>query len=299
MTQDLTVVFGGSGFVGSAVARKLLAEGKRLRLVARRPERFSAPGAGLERMAADLRDEGSVRAALEGASAAVNAVGLYHERGGLTFQAIHVEGARRLAAAARAAGLTDLVQLSGIAADTASRSAYLRARAEGEAALRAEFPDAVILRPSAIYAPDGGLVTDLAAMLRRTPVFPLFGDGSKRLQPVALADVAAAVAASLARPDARGRVFELGGARAYSYRELLARILATMGRRCLLLPVPFAVWESLAVLLGPLSRPPVTLAQVLLMGRDNLASPDLGGLSDLGIRPSDLEAALAAMVARR
>jgi len=300
MTRDLTVVFGGSGFVGAAIARELLAAGRRLRIVAQRPERFLAPGAGadLERVAADLRDADALRAALAGATAVVNAVGLYHERGDLTFQAIHVAGARSLAAAAREAGLKDLVQLSGIGADRASKSAYLRARAEGEAAVRAAFPDAVILRPSAIYAPDGGLVVDLAAMLRRTTLFPLFGDGSKRLQPVSRGDVAAAATAALARPEARGRIFELGGAKVYSYRALLELILAAMGRRCLLLPLPYLVWEALAALLSPLPNPPLTLAQVLLMRHDNLASPELGGLRDLSITPADLEADLAEMVAR-
>ena len=299
MTKDLVAVFGGSGFVGSAIARKLLSEGRPVRIVARHPERFQARGEEadkLERVAADLRDGPAIAQALEGAAAAVNAVGLYHPRMGLSFDDIHVAGARRLALSAQQAGVKDLVHLSGIGAEMTSQSDYLQARAEGETVVRAAFPEAVILRPSAIFAPNAGLVTALAGMLRRAPVFPLFGDGDTQLQPVALSDVAAAAAGVLKDPQARGRIYELGGAKVYSYRRLLELILGAMGRRCHLLPVSYGLWEVLARLLSPLPNPPVTLAQIVLMQQDNVVSAGPGSLQDLGIKPTDLEARLTEMV---
>ena len=299
MTNDLVAVFGGSGFVGSAIARKLLSEGRGVRVVSRHPERFLARGDEadkLERVAADLRDGPAIAQALDGAAAAVNAVGLYHPRLGLSFEDIHVAGARRLALSAKQAGVKDLLHLSGIGAEIASKSDYLQARAEGEAVVSEVFPEAVILRPSAIFAPNAGLVTALAGMLRRAPVFPMFGDGDTQLQPVALSDVAAAAAAALKDPEARGRIYELGGARVYSYRRLLELILGALGRRCHLLPLSYGLWELLAKLLSPLPNPPVTLAQIVLMQHDNVVSAGPGTLQDLGIKPIDLEARLAEMV---
>ena len=299
MSGDLVALFGGSGFLGSAIAPRLLAAGHWVRVVTRQLKNFTGARAGLEFMAADLRDGASIARALEGATAVVNVVGLYREHRGLTFEEVHVAGARRLALAARQAGLSDLTHMSGLGVDIASRSTYLQARAEGEAVVREAFPDAVILRPSAIFGPDAGLVTSLAAMLRWAPVFPLFGDGSAWLQPVALGDVAAAAAGALADPKARGRIFELGGPKLYSYRELLELLLRAMGKKCHLPPLSYGTWELLAGLLSPLPNPPVTLAQVVLMRHDNVVSAGAGTLEDLGVQPTALEDKLAEMIRSR
>ena len=249
-------------------------------------------------MQADLRDPHSVRAALEGADAAVNAVSLYVESRDATYQAIHVEGAGRLARAAAEAGLHRLVHISGIGADARSTSAYIRARGEGEDAVRAGFPGATILRPSVMFGPDDAFLTTLSRLVQRLPIVPIFGDGSTRLQPVHVEDVAAAVAILLTASDPPAPTYELGGPEVLSYRALLERVMRHLGRRRPLLPVPFPLWDALAAACRLLPSPPLTEGQVALMRQDNVADPGLPGFGALGIDPAPIEAELRRRMAR-
>ncbi|HMQ92656.1 MAG TPA: complex I NDUFA9 subunit family protein [Amaricoccus sp.] len=243
-------------------------------------------------MQADLRDPPSVRAALDGADAAVNALSLYVESRDATYQAIHVDGAGRLARAAAEAGLHRLVHISGIGSDARSTSAYIRARGEGEDAVRAVFPGATIVRPSVMFGPEDAFLTTLVGMVRRLPVVPLFGDGSTRLQPVHVEDVAAAVAILLTASDLPAPTYEFGGPEVLSYRALLELVMRHVGRRRPLLPVPFPVWNVLAAAGRLLPNPPLTEGQVALMRQDNVADPGLPGFAALGIDPAPIETEL-------
>jgi uncharacterized protein YbjT (DUF2867 family) len=173
-----------------------------------------------------------------------------------------------------------------------------RARAFGEHYVREAFPQATILRPSVIFGSGDAFFNVLARLTRVLPVLPLFGTGAMRLQPVYVGDVAEAVAQALVQPKAAGRTYELGGPRTYRYRELLQLVLRQTGRRRLLLPLPFLVWDTLAALLSPLPTPPVSRDQVTLMKADNVVGTDVGTLSDLGITPSPLEAILPTYLKR-
>ncbi len=287
--RDLTVVFGGSGFLGRAVAARLRTEEQPVRVAVRHPDAGAGNETGIETVAADVRDGASVAAALAGARRVVNAVGLYRERGGETFAAVHVEGAGRVAEAAARAGAEALVHVSGIGVDPASPSAYVRARAAGETAVRAAFPAATILRPSVLFGPGDSFLNSLARTARLLPAFPLFGDGAMRLQPVFVDDLAAAVSRALESPEARGRTYELGGGRAYSYRALIELLMRETGTRRPLLPLPFGLWETAARLTAWLPSPPVTLDQLALVKQDNLPDPGLPGFGALGIAPTDVE----------
>lgn len=296
MSDSWITVFGGTGFLGRRIVERLAGDGVKVRVAARDPDRVSAiempPGATVERVRADLRDPESVAAAVAGARGVVNAVGLYVERGGETFDAVHVAGAASVADEAAKAGAARLVHVSGIGVDSASDSAYVRARANGEAAVREAFPKATILRPSVLFAPDDNFVNLILRMARVLPALPLFGDGGTMLQPVFAGDVAAAAVRALDDPAAAGRTYELGGPVPYSYRNLLHLVTTLSGHRRKLLPVPFAIWEIQARLAGILPNPPLTTDQVALMRHDNLASPDLPGLADLGVTSTSLEATL-------
>jgi NADH dehydrogenase len=286
--QKRATVFGGTGFLGRAVVKRLKAEGAGVRVAARHPEAGAWP-AGVEAVEADLRDTDSVAGALADADWVVNAVGLYQESRGETFQAVHVEGARAVAAAAARGTAQALVHISGIGADLASESSYVRARAAGETAVREAFPEATILRPSVLFGPEDSFFNSLARIARLLPVFPLFGDGRTRLQPVYVEDVAAAVARALSLPDAGGRTYELGGKHSYSYRALIELVLRQTGIKRPLLPLPFAVWEAQASLLGLLPRAPITRDQIALMRNDNVADPALPGFAELGLEPAAVE----------
>jgi NADH dehydrogenase len=285
MTRPPVTVFGGTGFLGRRVVRHLADQGFPVRAASRHPGRDSprADDGTVEPIQADVANDHSVAAAVAGARAVVNAVSLYVERGAATFRSIHVDAAARVAREAQRAGVATLVHLSGIGADPASRSPYIRSRGEGEQAVRAVFPKATLIRPAAMIGPDDAFLVPLARMLRQAPVFPLFGSGRTRLQPAYVEDVAAAIVRAIARQG--GATYELGGGAVYSYRELIQLVARHVGRRPLLLPMPFAAWQALALIAERLPHPPIARTQVELMEHDNVADPGMPGFSTLEMTP--------------
>lgn len=296
MERPLTTVFGGTGLLGSRIARQLVALGSQVRIVSRRPRRpgwLTSPGA-VELVTADIRDEQSVARAVAGADSVVNAVSLYvpSRRHG-SFEDIHVQGAARVGRAARAAKVQRLVLISGLGVDANSPSAYVRARMRGEDVTRKVFPGAVAVRPSVLFGPDDAFLSSLMG-IARLPVIPLFGRGDARLQPVLVDDVAQAVAL-LARGEADDhRVFTLGGGEVYTYREVVNLVLESLGRTRPLVPVPFGAWLALATLLEVLPNPPLTVDQVRLMQQDNVVAGNFGRFEHLGIEPESLAGFLKA-----
>lgn len=289
MRKKYVVVFGGAGFLGRRVVGRLIGRGIPVTIASRRPDiprlAVGASDRAFRLVQADVRDRDALVGALKGARAAVNCVGLYFETRTESFHDVHVEGARAFAEVARAEGARRLVHISGIGVDPKSASGYVRARAEGEDAVRSVFPDAVILRPSAMFSRDGAFFGALEAIVRHMPVIPLFGNGGTRLQPVHVGDVAEAVCRVLDDDQAAGTLFELGGPEVFTYREILERLVARANRRRLFLPVPFALWWALARVASLLPQPPLTPAQVALMQRDNVVGDGVATFSDLGIRP--------------
>jgi NADH dehydrogenase len=299
MPYGLVTVFGGTGFLGCRIVERLSAAGALVRVAVRHTTEGVLPqGGDIEVVYADVRDGTTVAQAVRDSDAVVNAVGLYVEEGEATFQAVHVDGAVEVARAVREAGIGRLVHVSGIGADVDSESAYVRSRALGELVVREACPEAIILRPSVLFGRGDALFRSLEMITRFLPVFPLFGDGSTRLQPVYVGDVAEAVAKALVPPSAAtGKVYELGGPRVYRYKELVELVLVHLERRRLLVPVPFFLWECQATLLGVLPHPPLTRDQVILMQRDNVVSDTALTFADLGIMPRSVEAELPSLMA--
>jgi len=247
---------------------------------------------GLDRVTivpADVRDQASVAAAIAGADAVVNAVSAYVEKAGVTFEAVHVQGAETLAQEVVAAGVARLVLVSGVGADPDSSSPYIRARGRGERVVQQTFPEATIVRPGAMFGPGDALFGTLAELARVLPVLPLIGGGYTRLQPVFVEDVAEAIASILADSGTVGRTYELAGPGVYTLRELVSMTLRLMSKRRLLMPVPFAVAEIQARLFELLPNPPLTTGQVDLLKTDNVASGTLPGLRELNIEPKTVE----------
>ena len=265
-----------------------------MRIASRHPGQ--ADGDDVKQIAADTRDEHSVEAAIAGVDGVVNAISLYVEHGRETFHSVHVEAATRIASVARRVGAKRLVHISGIGADAASPSPYIRSRGEGEAAVQAAFPGAVIVRPAVMFARDDGFLTTILRLLRILPAYPIFGDGRTRLQPVYADDVAAAITQVLRQSKRPYPIYELAGPRVYSYEELVRTIARTAGLRPLLMRTPFAFWGAVAGLAEILPRPPLTRNQVELMQIDTAASDKLPGFRELGISPRSLEDELEAML---
>jgi len=275
----LATVFGGSGFVGRHTVRALAREGWRIRAASRRPDLagFLQPMGGVGQIApvqANLRFPESVRRAVEGARAVVNCVGLLAPSGRQTFEALHVEGARAVAKAAKGAGAQHLVHVSAIGANSSSPGQYGRTKAAGEAAVLAEFPGAVIVRPSIVFGPEDTFFNRFAAMAAQGPVLPLIGGGRTRFQPVFVGDVAAAIVAAVQGKATPGAVYELGGPEVQTFRQLIERTQEYSGRDRGTVSLPF--W--LAGLVGTLSSllpsglRPITADQVRMLKADSVVS---------------------------
>ena len=229
----IVTVFGGTGFLGRRIVRHLRSRGFPVRTASRHPDRghrlFGPDDPQLLSVGANIHDERSVADALAGAYGVVNAVSLYIEHGQETFHSVHVEAAQLVAAQAHRAGVDRLIHVSGIGADAASQSRYIRKRGEGELAVRAAFPDAILIRPGVMFGPDDAFLTTILKLLRQLPVYPMFGRGRTRLQPAYVEDVAEAVARIMRRTETHSIIFELGGPPVYSYEQFL-RVVARQAK---------------------------------------------------------------------
>jgi NADH dehydrogenase len=302
MTSTVTV-FGGSGFLGRHTVRALARAGYRVRVAVRRPNLamhlLPAGNVGqIELRKTDVHDADAVADALSGADAAVNLVGVLYSRGRQNFEDLHVRAAETIATAAKREGVTTLVHLSSIGADADAESHYAASKGEGEARLRAVFPGATILRPSIVFGPEDAFFNTFAWLARLSPVLPLIGGGHTRFQPVFVGDVAAAILKCVREPATRGKTYELGGPGVYSFKDLMAFILKTTGRKRLLLPVPFALARLKAFFLQLLPSPLLTPDQVTLLKSDNVVAADALTLADLGIAADCIEAVVPAYLWR-
>lgn len=300
--SKLVTIFGGSGFVGRYIARRMAKEGWRVRVATRRPNEamfvkpYGAVGQ-VEPVFCNIRDDASVDAVMAGADAVVNCVGILAKDGKNTFDSIQAEGAGRVARLAAARGISRMVHISAIGANAASDSDYARTKAEGEAAVLASMPDAVILRPSIIFGPEDGFFNRFASMTRFGPVLPVVG-ADTRFQPVYVDDVArAAVAGVLGQAEAG--VYELGGPDVDTFRELMQQMLHVIRRRRLILNIPFPIARLMALGFDVanaasfgLIPAQITRDQVRNLANDNIVSDGARGFAELGIRPTSLEAVL-------
>lgn len=300
--RNVATVFGGAGFIGRYVVQRLAALGYVVRVAGRDPAkaRFLQTQGSVGQivpLAASLGDEAAAARAIAGADLVVNLVGILAERKAGDFRRVHAEGAGRIARLAAELGTVRLVHVSAIGADPASPSLYGKSKAEGEAAVRAAFPGATILRPSIVFGPEDQFFNQFAGLARTLPFMPVVAGGS-RFQPVYVCDVADAVVAAATRADAVGRTYELGGPRSMTFREVLRFILDTTGHRRPMVELPDAL-VKLQVTLGKLlPNPPLTEDQLLMLRRDNVVSPGAAGLAELGITPKAVEAVVPGYLMR-
>jgi uncharacterized protein YbjT (DUF2867 family) len=299
MSHPIVTVFGGTGFLGRRIVARLRDHSFSVRIASRHPARaqalFGPDDAWLQSVEADIHDPRSVAAALTGAYGAVNAVSLYVERGRATFESVHVQAAQRIAAQARQAGVERLAHVSGIGSNPASPSLYIRKRGEGELAVRAAFGDAIIVRPAVMFGPDDAFLNLILRLLRRLPVYPMFGAGATRLQPAYVEDVAEALTRALQQGGPP--TIECGGPRVYRYRRLLMTVAKAAGLKPRLVAVPFGVWRAIARISELLPNPPLTRNQVELMQISTVASPSMPGFAELGLTPRSVEDMLQQMLA--
>ncbi|MDF1601066.1 complex I NDUFA9 subunit family protein [Mesorhizobium sp. YIM 152430] len=296
----LVTIIGGSGFVGRYVVRALAKRGYRIRVVSRNPNtaHHLQPLGNVGQIHAvrgNLRNRASIDKAVEGAAWVINLVGILSESGAQTFDAVQAAGARMAAEAARDAGAR-FIQMSAIGADANSSSDYGRTKAEGEAAAFETLPDAIVFRPSIVFGPEDGFFNRFAAMARLAPALPMIGGGKTMFQPVYVGDVAEAFARAVDGEVAGGKVYELGGPEALSFRDCMKLMLKIVGRKRLFVTIPWKIAEIQGAILGRMPKPLLTRDQVELLKTDNVVSPQATSegrtLEGLGIRPQAMEAIL-------
>jgi uncharacterized protein YbjT (DUF2867 family) len=294
----LVTIYGGSGFVGRHVVRALARRGFRIRVAVRRPDlagHLQPLGAvgQINAVQVNLRFPDSIRQAAEGAEIIINCVGILHETGRQKFDSVQARGAGLVAKAAADVG-AKLIHISALGANAESTAVYAQTKAAGEAAVLRECPDAVIFRPSIMFGPEDDFFNRFAGLAQMLPVLPLIGGGETKFQPVFVGDVAQAVMAAVDGKAKPGTVYELGGPSVKSFREILDFILATIGRKRLLMPLPFGLAKFQAKFLQLLPKPLLTEDQVELLKSDNVVSEAARSegrtLEAFGIHPQSVEA---------
>ncbi|PWE33594.1 complex I NDUFA9 subunit family protein [Maritimibacter sp. 55A14] len=301
--SKLVTIFGGSGFVGRYITQRLAHEGWRVRVAVRRPNEaiFVRTYGDVGQVApvfANIRDDHTTAEVIRGADVVINCVGILSETSHQKFDTIQAEGAARIARLAAEAGVERMVHISAIGADAESNSAYARTKAEGEAAVLKHFPQAVILRPSVIFGPEDQFFNRFAQMSRFSVMLPLVG-AETRFQPVYVDDVAHAAAKAALGRAAPG-IYELGGPDVASFRALMQKMLGIVGRRRLLVGLPFwAAWIMARMLgavqsvtLGLFHNSVLTVDQVRQLRRDNVVAEGARGFADMGIEPTAMDAVL-------
>ncbi len=301
-TRSVATVFGGSGFIGRYVVKRLASAGHVVRVAGRYPDSamFLRPMGDVGQVVplySSLADPASIDRAVAGASMVVNLVGILAESRAGDFQRVHAEAAGRLAAAAAGAGVERMVHVSAIGADAKAASLYARSKGMGEQAVLHAMPAATILRPSIVFGPEDKFFNRFAGLTLFSPVMPVIA-GNTRFQPVYVGDVADAAMAGLNRGDLGGRVFELGGPEVLSFRALLQYILTTIGRKRPLLTLPMNVARFQANVLERLPGKLLTRDQLLLLAQDNVVTPGAAGLTDLGVNATPIELVVPLYLAR-
>jgi uncharacterized protein YbjT (DUF2867 family) len=301
-TRRVATVFGGSGFIGRYVVKRLAHQGYVVRVPVRDPEAalFLKPMGAVGQVVplyASVTNEPTVHRAIEGAEIVVNLVGVLTESPTASFQAIHAGGSERIARIAAASGAGRLIQISAIGADPSSPSRYAATKGEAEQAVLAAFPEATILRPSLVFGLEDKFFNRFAEIARLAPFMPVIS-GDTKMQPVFVIDVADAVMAALGSPATRGKIYELGGPRVWTFREILGFILKETRRDKKLVDIPMGIARIQASILQHVPGKPLTPDQLLMLSKDNVVSPGALGLADLGVTPTPVELVVPAYLSR-
>ena len=288
-TPPIVTVFGGGGFIGRYVCEALLKSGARVRVAERDPRKaFYLQPLGqvgqVSAVVADLRRPLTIDLAVRNSDAVINLVGTF----GGDLDKVHVEGAGKAAAAARAAGAEAFVHVSAIGADEDSPSDYGRTKGLGEGAVRQAFPQATIIRPSTVFGAEDNFTNRFASM-SRFPILPVVAAKS-RFQPVFVRDLGRAIAAAALDPKVHGgKTYELAGPEVMTMRELNERVAAMAGQDPEIVDVPDFLAGAMS-LLGFLPGAPLTRDQWLMLQKDNVADGGASGFKAFGITPTPLAA---------
>lgn len=294
MNGELVTIFGGAGFIGKTLVQHLAKAGYRIRVAVRRPNSalFVKPLGDLGQVQvsqANIRNKASVAAAIKGADVVINLVSVLHESGSQSFEKLNVQGAENIAEVASYAGVKRLFQVSAIGVDEESSSKYARTKARGEKAVLKHFPSATIIRPSVVFGPDDQFFNKFAGMAKMFRMLPVVC-GDTKMQPIYVGDVAAAIENAIKDENTAGKIYEIGGPKVYTLREIMELVNKVTKQDVPLIPIPLQLAYFQAFFLGMLPNPLLTIDQVRLLQNDNVVGESMPNLSDLGVAPTPAEA---------
>ena len=293
--HDIICVFGGSGFLGKVLVEKLARTGAMIKVISTHPKQSiqlntsgNYPGQ-VNCVYGDITQQESVEDALKGCTHAINLVGILHAPNANIFKKVHTDGASNIAKASKKVGIKSLVHISALGVDHSLNSIYAKSKLNGEKAVLKYFPDATILRPSVIFGSHDSFLNRFADMTKYSPFLPLIGGGKTKFQPVYVNDVAEAILRCLQSNSSKGRIFELGGDKVYSFKEIMEFILSTLKKERLLVTIPFSIAYLQAIVLEQLPNPLLTRDQVKLLKSDNIVRDKENNFKALGIKPASME----------
>ncbi|NCT41714.1 MAG: complex I NDUFA9 subunit family protein [Alphaproteobacteria bacterium] len=295
-------VFGGTGFVGTQIVRELAKRDIVVKIATRVPERgyFLKPCGAVGQIVpvqCDYSDAQSVAAAIEGSDYVINCIGILFEKGGQTFERAHVEIPSAIALACGEKGVSSFIHISALGVER-SESEYAKSKVKGEAAIKAAFPRAVILRPSVIFGEDDEFFNMFASLAKFLPVLPLINGGETLFQPVYVGDVADAAIAAMDQSAAQGNTYELGGPETLSFKGVYEKMFEYTGQKRILFPLPNGLAKIQATFMSILPKPPITKDQIESLKTDNVMNDGALGLADLGVNPTSLDIILPTYLTR-
>ncbi|MEP3248462.1 MAG: complex I NDUFA9 subunit family protein [Sneathiella sp.] len=304
MSSRLITIVGGSGFIGRHLVGRLAAKGYRIRLAVRDTERAAqlmtqGDVGQIVPLQTNIRHKASVERAVAGADIVINLVGLLFQSGAQKFASVHLEGAATVAAAAKAAGANQMIQMSALGASETSESIYAKTKAAGEQAVLDAFDGATILRPSVVFGAGDDFTNKFAALTALAPILPLLDGGASKMQPVWIEDLADAIVQIIETPSQQGKIWEFGGPEAIALKDIIGAILDVTERRCFIAPAPEAMMKAMSFFmqLAP-GKPVLTPDQVTLLKTDNVVTGHHAGFADLGMEPAALQAIIPRYLTR-
>ncbi|WP_053332756.1 complex I NDUFA9 subunit family protein [Candidatus Jidaibacter acanthamoebae] len=296
--NDTITIFGGSGFIGSYIVKELAKTGAKIKIVSRNPEennqlKVCGSVGQIAFVKGDIKSFKDIEKNVEGSTFVVNLVGILFESSKQKFNKLHVEAAKNIALSCSNNGIRRLIHFSALGVNRNHTSKYASTKLEGEKAVLQTFPNSVIIRPSVVFGREDNFINMFAKLVAVFPVIPLIGGGRTRLQPVYVVDVAEAVGRCLVKDNICGKVFELGGSKVYTLREIYELVFKLIGKKKPLVSIPFIFAKVMAAILSLLPRPLLTCDQVELLKTDNVIVKTKNSFEELGLTPTSMEAVLS------
>ena len=301
--QKIIAIFGAGGFLGKHLMRELTKLDYRVKVATRNPylkgylKPLGSPGQ-IELFKTNIFDQESVKQVLKNCDLAINLVGILYETRKQKFNQIHSQFPHLLSNLCNELGTKNLIHVSALGVRERHTSQYMQSKLQGEKNIQDNFKPSVILRPSVVFGPEDKFFNTFASIAQFSPVLPLIGGGKTKFVPIYVGDVAKAVVKTLDLNNSEPEIYELGGPKNYSFKELMEILLIEIKKKRFLIPIPFGMAKFQSYFLQMMSNPLLTPDQVEMLKYNNIVSGDYPTLKDLGISGTPIQSVLPKYIYR-